>query len=164
MIVSATGHRPPTLNIGYDNKSRRLLTNFAKERLVSVSPTQVVCGGAQGWDQAIGFAALELSIPYIVAIPFDGQESKWPEEAQKTYKLLLAKSFHVEIVSPGGYSNSKFFKRDIWMVDNSEILLALYNKDFENSGTGITVRYAQSKNINIINAWDDWLIFRGNNS
>jgi hypothetical protein len=35
---------------------------------------------ARGWDLALAKAAVELGLPLFAAIPFVGQESRWPAE------------------------------------------------------------------------------------
>lgn len=101
---------------------------------------------ALGTDQWAAWAAMELNIPFIAAVPFEGQESKWPKESQQKFKILLDSAAEVVIVSPGGYAPEKMHLRDRWMVDNSDQLLGVWNGQ-EYGGTFGTIRYAQ-KQIN----------------
>ena len=41
-------------------------------------PDAVISGMALGWDQAVARATADLGIPWVAAITFEGQESKWP--------------------------------------------------------------------------------------
>src|SRR5438105_861451 len=102
MIIAGTGHRPPRLGLGYADEDKQLLRRFAVDCLnLQHGLTKIISGGANGWDQAIAEAAAELGIPFIVAVPFVGQESKWPQKAQEQYRELLAKAEKVVTVSEG---------------------------------------------------------------
>lgn len=158
MIVSGTGHRPPRLIGTWDPiKLHALdvaLTDLAIEwmepRLGQIE--YIISGMAQGWDLALVRAALALEIPFVAAVPFEGQESKWPQEHQEAFRRMLERAMRVEIICPGPYANWKFLKRDEWMVDNSTRLLALYDGS-PNGGTAHTYTYAEAKEMPISNLW-----------
>lgn len=160
MKIAATGHRPPRLGLDYSTQSRKRLFCFVADYLEGLGEVTLITGGAQGFDQAVAHAAQILGLPYIMAVPFDGQESKWPEEAKRFYRDLVASAQSVYVVSPGGYANWKFIARDKWMVDNADMIIALRDSKPEKSGTGITVDYAQKQGKTVVNLWDDWVNFR----
>jgi uncharacterized phage-like protein YoqJ len=58
---------------------------------------------ALGWDLAFARASVELGIPLIAAVPFEGQEAMWSPESQAKYRALLAEAETVHVVSPGAY-------------------------------------------------------------
>lgn len=87
-------------------------------------------------------------IPYVAAIPFVGQESKWPEMAQKRWRFLLGKAAEVEVVCKGGYAPEKMQKRNEWMVDHGDVLLAVW--DGTAGGTANCVRYAEKRKKRIV--------------
>ncbi len=87
MILAATGHRLDKLG-GYDLLIQLDLLKFSKIVLPQLKPDKVISGMALGFDQAIAEAAYQLKIPYVAAVPFVGQESVWPEEAQIKYKYI----------------------------------------------------------------------------
>lgn len=157
MIVAGTGHRPPRLGLGYAKDDRAKLAAFAKARLLAMGGvTRVISGGAQGWDQALAHAAAVLKIPFVVAVPFAGQESKWPLDAREYFGRLLARAAEVVIVSEGGYAAAKFIKRDHWMVDRADALLALWDGE-PAGGTYATVKYAGEQGKRVDNVWPAWL-------
>ena len=82
MILAATGHRPDKLG-GYSHDILVRLTEFAQHQIRVLGPEKVISGMALGWDQAVALATISLEIPLIAAIPFEGQESVWPEKSQK---------------------------------------------------------------------------------
>lgn len=155
MKLAFTGHRPAKLG-GYDDKTNILLCKFARTILRRYKPRQVISGMALGWDTAVAESAILLDIKTIAAIPFVGQESKWPVAAQESYRELLKKC-HVKVVSPFGYAVYKMQKRNEWMVDHCNLLIALW--DGSEGGTANCVRYATSKGVKICNVWNDWKQF-----
>lgn len=162
LIVAGTGHRPPYLGLGYDLASRVKLYRFARQQVEEFAerPTHIISGGAQGWDQALAAAAIVLKIPLTIAVPFEGQESQWPADAQERYRTMLRLADKVVVVSHGVYGKDKFILRDQWMVNHSSLLLALYDQANPKSGTGSTVRYAQGAGTPVHNCWNDWCNYR----
>ena len=61
----------------------------------------------------------------------------------------------IVIVSQGGYSGEKMLLRDEYIVDNSKIILALWDGG-ASGGTAHTVKYAKKKKLDIVNVWSDW--------
>lgn len=154
MIVCASGHRPNALG-GYGQESVHKLFGFAKHVLSSMCPDEVVSGMALGWDQAVASASSVLGIPWVAAVPFDGQESAWPGSSQKAYRELIKSAYRIHVVSPGGYSAYKMQVRNEWMVNNSDEVLALWSGSF--GGTYNCVMYATSVGKKVVNVWQDWI-------
>jgi uncharacterized phage-like protein YoqJ len=152
-ILAATGHRPNKLG-GYGNDVFQHLKMLAQAVFVSERPNKVISGMALGWDQAWAEAAIEEDIPLIAAIPFDGQESVWPESSKVKYRQLLSKTENVVVICPGSYAAWKMQKRNEWMVDNCDRLVALW--DGTSGGTANCVRYAESVKKPISNLWPAW--------
>lgn len=160
MIYAATGHRLDKLG-GYDRQVDERLIRFAIAWLSTRKDAKAAISGlALGWDTAFAFAALSCDIPLIGAVPFVGQESKWPVEARARYRYLLGACATVHVVSPGGYANVKFQKRNRWMVDRCGTLAALWNGTA--GGTANCVNYAATKSLLVttINLWDQWTEFK----
>lgn len=152
-VFSATGHRPEKLG-GYEKSVLEGLVQLAEAYLIHEAPDNVISGVALGWDTAWAIAALRLGIDLVSAVPFEGQELRWPAQSQARYRKILSKSQHVEIVSPGGYSSYAMQKRNEWMVDNSDRVVALW--DGSSGGTGNCIRYAKKRNAEIDNLWACW--------
>lgn len=149
MFVAATGHRPDKIG-GYDfnNPQRCWVRERMKEELLRLRPTACISGMALGVDQDFAWVAQWMTIPVLAAIPFKGQESRWPESSQVFYRVLLARCYHVETVSPGEYSAAKMQVRNQWMVDHCQVLLAVW--DGSSGGTGNCVRYANKLNREMV--------------
>ena len=146
MILGVTGHRPQGLGCGYNvpNPTYNKICKAIKEELIKINPSKIISGMAQGVDSWAVHVALELGIPYIAAVPCEGQDKAWPDYSKAHYKELLKSAVEVVIVSPGGYSPIKMKIRDEWLVDNCTSLLAVWS-GITHGGTYHTVQYAKSK-------------------
>lgn len=89
-------------------------------------------------------ACVKLDIPFLAAVPCYGQETRWRDEDITRYKRLLKKASKVVYVHKGNYNPSVMQKRNVWMVDNSTKLLALWNGD-TSGGTYNCIEYAKKK-------------------
>jgi len=154
--LAGTGHRPNRLGYGADVAS--LLVGFAQAWLSVLAPMKVISGMALGWDQALATAAVELGIPFVAAVPFAGQEARWPVESQRAYDALIAQAAEVVIVSRGGFSARAMQARNEWMTDRADLLVALY--DGTPSGTGNSIRYAERTGTDVLNLWESWGVYR----
>lgn len=154
MIFSATGHRPERLG-GYGDDKLLILIEIATEYLKKTKPKKVITGGALGWDTAVAIAAIRLKIPHLLAVPFVGQECKWPVPAQQRYNKIKTKSDKVVVVCEGAYSVWKMFERDKYMVDNSDRVLAMFDGGL--SGTYNTVQYANKQGKQVDNLYEKFI-------
>lgn len=152
MIVAGTGHRPDKLG-GYENRTRLALGGLATEYLSRKKPDLVISGMALGWDQALAGAAIALGIPLCAIIPFEGQERKWPEDAQARYARLLASAGEVVVASPWP-STSAMQKRNEMMVDRADRVVALWDGSW--GGTFNCVKYAEKTRVPIDHLWNRW--------
>lgn len=149
MILGITGHRPASPEMGgYDipNPTYDKIYKALTDTIKALNPEKIISGMALGSDQWAACVAIDLSIPFIAAVPFEGQESQWPEESKRKFREILDKAVEVVIVSPGGYAPEKMHLRDRWIVDNSDQLLGVWNGQ-RFGGTFGTIRYAE-KQIN----------------
>lgn len=164
-IVAATGHRPNKLcsagESPYSTRAQERLQLFVRAWLEALRPMGCVTGMALGLDTAVALASRDLGIPYLCAIPFAGQERRWPESSRRLYNELLKSAAKVVIVSPGEYSAAKMQVRNEFMVDTAlnhrsgtGLLFALWN--LSAGGTANCVDYARSVKLPIINAWPNF--------
>lgn len=151
--VAATGHRPDKLG-GYARLVEDALRNLALDVLQCERPDAAISGMALGWDTAFAEAAVTLAIPLIAAVPFAGQESRWPPASQVRYRNLIAQASRVVIVCEGGYAPWAMQKRNGWMVDNCGRLFALW--DGTTGGTANCVAYARCVGRETLNLWPVW--------
>jgi len=151
MIYAATGHRPDKLG-GYSLDAREDLISFA----INILPKGTfITGIALGWDQAVAEACLRTNQPYIAAVPFLGQEDTWPSNSIRQYRRLLDNAEEVHYINPPGYAAWKMQKRNQWMVDRADAVLALWNGS--PGGTANCVAYALSAEKSVSNVWTRYL-------
>lgn len=146
MRVAVTGHRPNKL-FGYDMDDPRYVAikNIIKGFLIGVECTDAYTGMALGIDQLFAIAVLQLKnegwpIRLHCAIPCAGHPNKWNKESQELYFKILDKADEVVMVSKEPYSPWLMQKRNEYMVDNADMVLAFF--DGTPGGTKNCVDYA----------------------
>lgn len=150
MIVGVTGHRPDKLGSEYQYQgpySDYIKTSFNKF-LSENQIQQAISGMAIGVDTLFAETILEHNISLIAAIPFLGQEKRWPNESQERYRKILKNPLVKSVVvCEGEYANWKMQKRNEYIVDNCDLLIAVWNGT--KGGTFNTIKYARSVNRKI---------------
>lgn len=142
MIVAFTGHRPEKLG-GYGPSAiQEDVRRRIRAALAHLKPAHAISGMALGVDQWAAEECDAVGIPWTAAVPFIGQESRWTREAQRHYRDLLGWATRTVIVSPGGYQREKMQIRNRWMVNNCDVLIAVW--DGSDGGTANCYRYAKS--------------------
>lgn len=147
---ATTGHRPGKLG-GYGDDVLERHVAKAESFLVQARPSKVVVGMALGWDIAMAIACARRGVPFVAAIPFEGQDSRWPDESRALYGTLLAAACEVHVVSANRSFETAFHDRNRWMVDRCDALAAMWNGS--NGGTAHCVHYAMRVGRPWINLW-----------
>lgn len=148
-----TGHRPPKLG-GYQTPNpieqwvRSSLRTILERLKTRHEDLHAVTGMALGVDTIFAEVCLELGIPFTAAVPFQGQESRWPGESQDKYRMLLKQAAKVIVVDeiPAYHSDhfaGKMACRNKWMVDHSEMTIAVW--DGSDGGTANAVRESKRR-------------------
>lgn len=164
MIISITGHRPNGLpkEYGYNlnneawTKLKEYIEATIEECYKYATPNEelkLITGMALGidtifWEVAAKLRKSNKNIKIEAAVPFVGQEKKWIHESQKQYKQMLSESDKVTIVSEGGFATYKMMARNRYMVNKSDIVIAVICK--ETGGTAKCVKYAKEHNKVVI--------------
>lgn len=151
LVVACTGHRPPKLG-GYNDVTFARLVCLAAFCFHKLEPRIVITGGALGWDQACAKAAGDMSIRLHVFYPFEGYDSTWPVASQIKAREIHSKAEVHKMVCAPGYEDWKLQARNEDMVDNAELVLALY--DSNPGGTANCVKYAHKQGRTVLNCWD----------
>lgn len=122
LTVAFTGHRPdklPNKETGYKlpNPTYIHVCKEIEKVLLELRPEKAISGMALGVDQWAANICVKLNIPFIAAVPFEGQENIWPAESKRIYQLLLNKAAEKVIVSEGGYNAINFkFVMNGWLI------------------------------------------------
>lgn len=141
LVVCGTGHRPDKLGGEYDLKGpvTKAIAAEIYSLLDRLKPDYVISGMAQGFDQILAVCAINHGINLHAAIPCDGQELLWPKASQMLYASILKRAWCQTVVNPGPYEPWKMQARNIWMVDNSDEVIACW--DGTKGGTSNCVDY-----------------------
>jgi uncharacterized phage-like protein YoqJ len=151
MIIAGTGHRPQEIGgFKLPNPTYNKICQETERLLVELKPDKVLSGMALGFDQYLAAIAYKRKIPFVAVLPFEGQETAWPQESQKTYRLLRKVAIEEVIVSPGGYTPAKMQIRNQYLCDHSDILLACFIPTKTKGGTFNCIQYAKSIDRKII--------------
>lgn len=168
LVVAGTGHRMDKLG-GYNQGAEKKVLEVARHAISTAKPSRVISGMALGWDTALALAALESRVPLIAAVPFEGFDSKWPTPSRRVYQSILEKAQEIVVIDkvndgryqelnnnipPGVYSPIKLQTRNVWMVDNCELLVALW--DGSSGGTANCLKYARAVKRNWVNFWPEF--------
>lgn len=167
MIVCFSGHR----NIyGYNYNDRRYvrLMNKLDEYLLKEGfykdGNKFISGGAIGFDtlvyKMIHIQKKNHNIKNILAIPFFNQSKKWKNEDKQVYEQMkifadetifvdALEEYRIKTVPIGMYHPAKMQKRNMFMVDNSDVVISCWNGS--KSGTFNCIKYAKKKGKKIIN-------------
>ena len=152
-----SGYRPEKLPWGVSEETPRCKELkeklvFEAERMALSGIRHFICGMARGSDTFFCEAVLFLrekhtGITVEAAIPYKTQASRWREEDRKRYRCLVELCDFVTYVSPE-YSKSCMLHRNRYMVNNSSVLLAVF--DGKPGGTKNTLKYARQRGLEII--------------
>lgn len=156
-----TGHRPIRFKWKYNenNSGCKRLKKRLREQFTVLYDQGVHCfyiGGALGVDLWAGEILLQMracpeygDIQLAVALPFEGYDAAWDETQKRRMKAICDQAETVVVCKQPGAVSYK--RRNYYMVDRADILLAVYDNDRSlRSGTGVTVNYAKKKERKII--------------
>lgn len=87
-------------------------------------------------------------IEIIGAIPCKNQDCKWNPKDRKRYRKVLSELDYVHCKYETYIGAKCMYERNKYMVDNSSLLIALY--DGTKGGTKWTIRYAFIKDLDVI--------------
>ena len=156
-VCALSGHRPSKMPWGQDeNSASGRLFKFrlreSLEYLIGQGYIDFLCGGALGFDQIAAEIILSLRNSYpwvrlIMVCPWPGQADRWTEDQRQRWLNILQASDQV-IYLASAYSRSVFLKRNAFMVDHADILLAAYN-GCADGGTAMTVNYAHKRGVKV---------------
>ena len=147
-----TGHRPQKLGYGENSIQCDELKNRLEELIIELiekeGVTHFISGVALGVDTYAAKIVLNLKTRYPditleCAIPCENQAEKWNERDRDVYYDLISKC-DKETLLQQKYSSDCMQKRNEYMVDSSDYVIAVWNG--KPSGTGNTVKSAKKKN------------------
>lgn len=158
-VLGVTGHRIHLLP-GYagagSTRLRALLLELAMDGLEAWCPDRVITGMATGWDMAVAAACMFRNVPFHAYVPFTGQEKFWSDIDKQMYHSLMDEAEAVRIFSPVP-TKAAYHQRDQAIVDDSSRMMALLLPQMPNSGTALTIEYAEGWLVPWSNMADEFL-------
>ena len=153
-----TGHRPNKLPWKYNERGVvfeeiKLKLKSQILNMISKGYKYFISGMALGIDIICSELILELKncgfkIILECAIPCNNQTERWQPEQIRRYENIIEKADKVTYVSRCKYYNGCMQKRNKYMVENSNSIIAVYNG--ECGGTQQTIEYAEKQNLDVI--------------
>ena len=150
-----TGHRSRSFSFGSDESSAEFfeLKNRIKNTIIQVCNAgcrTFYCGMAEGVDLWCGEIVLELQnqfeppLQLCAVVPFISQPVTMSEANQIRYRRIMDATANRFLVSRN-FTKSCYQKRNYYLVDSCDALIAVYNSKEELSGNAQTIRYAKRK-------------------
>lgn len=157
-----TGYRPAKFPFKFsaDDPRYAAFENSLLEAIFSLPKENCFTfytGMAMGFDILAAEMVLLLKekgdcvVNLICVLPFKNQTAGWDEDWKKRYDNVLKNADEVILLSEEYYKGC-YFKRNNFMVDNSDLVLTYF--DGAPGGTAATLKYAAQKNKKIINLAD----------
>jgi len=151
-----SGYRPEKLPWGDDEGDARCETlkeriRVTAERIHLSGIRHFISGMARGCDTFFCEAVLKLREEYPVitveaAVPYERQAAAWRETDRIRYHALLERCEYVTYITHE-YTRGCTLRRNRYMVDNSSVLIAVY--DGIPGGTKYTLGYAERGGLEI---------------
>ena len=153
-----TGHRPSKLPWGYDEDDKRCkkvkMAVFEEiEGAIIRGYNTFYCGMALGFDMICAEIVLDLKKKYqhiklIGAIPCGNQTAKWTDtKTIERYKKILKQLDDVRCIYDY-YVEGCMQERNMFMINNSSLVIALFNG--LSGGTKSTIDYARKQGKEIV--------------
>lgn len=156
--VCFTGHRSQKLPWGFNENDERCLRMKEKLRFEIIKAINrgyrtFISGMAIGFDMICAEVVLDLKKDYpnieiVGALPCKTQDCRWSEKDRQRYRNLLTKLDRVRCIYDKYIGAECMFERNRYMVNNSSLLIALFNG--RGGGTKSTIDYAKAQGLEIV--------------
>lgn len=155
-----TGHRPEFLPWGTaedtpECQAVKKKIYDAVVRAYDEGTRHFICGMARGCDFYFGEAVIALKerhgeVTLEGAVPFPEQTKGWSREDQLRHRRILERC-DVETVVQHSYTKTCMLRRNQYMIDHAQRLIAVYNGKCR-GGTYATINYAmdQKRTLDIL--------------
>ena len=140
--LGITGNRPQKLPSSMHEEVKEYLYQKVKS-FKEQGGERLIQGGAIGVDQWAARAALDLGLEVYTYVPFPQQSDQWSKNEQAEYREICRKSTLVKTFGEK-YEVAKFFERNNAIVNDSDIMLAMYTMGTTSGGTYSCAKYAST--------------------
>lgn len=157
--IATTGHRMDGFGgEGAIHALTRFAISLVKRSVAKHKHVLWITGMAMGWDLSIAYACAHEGVLFDAYVPCRDQDKLWPSKWREYYAELLHKAHCVNMISMQDYSHGVMQKRNQRMVDDCEILAAMWSG--KPGGTASTVEYAKKVGRQTHNFWNEWKKFQ----
>jgi len=158
-VLAITGYRPEKLSVSLSQggMSMKNLEKILRAQMIEALDNDFstfVSGMALGTDLLFAKIAVELrakykplGIKFIAALPCRDHDCNWGSRERELCRELVETADEVVLVSDSHYYDGCMAKRNRYLVDSCDELLAIY--DGQRGGTMQTVNYAKKKGIQV---------------
>lgn len=160
---AVTGHRPTRFKFKYQEdyslckKIKKRMSEQLKRLYEEEGIRRIYVGGTLGVDMWAGEITLRLKetpgyedIELAVVLPFPGHDQKWDDRSRRRLDFLIRHSAEYFTIGESDCRDS-YVKRNCYMVDHADCLLAVYDNDRSTRSDPIqAVGYAEKQNKDII--------------
>ena len=136
-------------------KTPQSTRKLARQWIAENKPGRILTGLDLGWCQDVALAAQEAGIPVLAYIGHHGQADTWPKASCELYSRILGACAEVKLLDLGGYSPEKMQRRNEAMVNDCDLLLALW--DGSAGGTKNCLNYAEIEGCPVTNVWGKYI-------
>lgn len=156
--VCFTGHRSQKLPWKFNELDERCKTmkhalHIEIEKAIKMGYQTFLCGMALGFDTMCAEMVLDLKNKYrginlIGVLPCKTQDCKWTYKDRERYRKLLAMLDDVRCIFDEYIGVECIIERNNFMVNNSSLMIALFNGQV--GGTKSTIEYAKRQGLRIV--------------
>ena len=147
--VMVTGHRPQGIPAESHDwvklELERLAIKLRDEHGTEVGISGMALGSDIWWAQSVKFAWLDL----WAFIPFPQQAERWQPADVALWNEMRSRAAHEIVIAPE-YSVPALFARNEAMLDNSDLVIAVWDPTTTSGGTYATVQSAVRRGLPII--------------
>lgn len=147
--VMVTGHRPQKLSMNARDwiplELERLAIKLRDQHETRVGISGMALGSDIWWARAVKYAWLDL----WAFLPYPQQADRWQPEDVALWQEMRSRAAH-ELITAEQPSNQALFQRNTDMLENSDLVIAVWNPWTAVGGTAATVQQAVARNLPII--------------
>lgn len=153
-----TGHRSQKLPWQFNEeddrcKAMKAALSFEIEKAIQRGYKTFLCGMAIGFDMICAETVIELKKKYadikiIGVLPCKNQDVKWAQNDKERYRSLLNILDGIRCIYDEYIGAECMLERNRYMVNNSSLMIALFNG--LDGGTKSTIEYARKQGLEII--------------
>lgn len=156
--VCFTGHRKIDSSDMYALKS---LLDSTICGLVKRGVTDFYCGGALGFDTMCAHMvlylrkrkALDIKLHLVLPCSNEEQTKNWSYNDKQEFYAIMMAADSIEYIG-SEYTKDCMKQRNARLTELADCCVAYYDQSNSRSGTGQTVRMAETKGIEVINLFD----------